>query len=75
MSKETVNHPAHYNAGPIEVIDYIDQVTEDCKGKDGFYIGNIIKYVSRAPHKNGTEDLRKARWYLDRLIERGADVD
>lgn len=72
---DNVNQPQHYMQGDVEVIDYIDQVADSYGGKDAYYVGNIIKYISRAPHKNGTEDLRKAAWYLDRLIERGADVD
>jgi hypothetical protein len=61
--KEQVNHPAHYNAGSIECIDYIDD--QDL----GFYEGNIVKYIVRAKHK-GDEigDLKKAKFYLDRLI-------
>lgn len=59
--KETINHPSHYNKG-IEVIEFIDSWDL------GFYEGNIIKYVTRYPHKNGIEDLKKAKWYLDRLI-------
>jgi len=59
---ETVNHPAHYNTGSIEVIAAIED------WKLGFHAGNVVKYVVRAPHKNGLEDLKKARWYLDRLI-------
>jgi len=35
----------------------------------GFLKGNIIKYISRAEHKNGVEDLKKARWYLGKLIK------
>lgn len=55
--------PEHYKQGDIEVIDYIlDQ-------KFNYLEGNIIKYVSRYKSKNGIEDLRKARWYLDKLIE------
>lgn len=59
---EAVNHPAHYNQG-IEAIDYIESHNMD------FNTGNVIKYVTRAKYK-GTylEDLRKAKWYLDRLI-------
>ena len=58
-----VNHPNHYTQGTIEVIDFIlDQ--------DFNYLeGNIIKYVSRYTRKNGLEDLKKAKWYLDKLIE------
>lgn len=62
---EAVNHPAHYNIGNIECIDYIDDVLQD---DYGFYIGNIIKYVARYKGKNGLEDLKKAKWYLDRLV-------
>lgn len=61
---ERVNHPAHYNAGKIEVIEAIED------WKLGFHDGNVVKYVARAPHKgNQLEDLKKARWYLDRAIE------
>lgn len=61
---DVINHPAHYTKGKIEVIDFItDQ-------EMGYLDGNIIKYVARYPYK-GTpiEDLKKARWYLNRLIE------
>ncbi len=64
MSKEAVNHPQHYNAGKIEVIDAIED------WKLGFHLGNVVKYVARAEHKNDAlEDLKKARWYLDRYIK------
>ena len=67
-NKEAVDHPAHYNAGKIEVIDAIEDWGL------GFHAGNVVKYVARHKHKNGIEDLKKARWYLDRLIEKmGAD--
>jgi hypothetical protein len=64
MKKENVNHPSHYNQGKIEVIDAIDDWNL------GFYEGNIIKYVARYKQKNGVEDLKKAAWYLNRLIEK-----
>ena len=60
--KDMVNHPNHYNQG-IEVIDFIESHKMD------FNEGNVIKYVTRYKHKNGIEDLKKARWYLDRLIQ------
>lgn len=66
---DAVNSPQHYTQGAVEVIDYIDQVADGYEGKQAYYVGNIIKYVSRAPHKNGVEDLRKAAWYLARLID------
>ena len=61
---DTVNHPSYYQ-GKIEVIDFIED-----KGL-GFNLGNCIKYISRAGKKNPDkriEDLKKARWYLDREI-------
>jgi predicted 2-oxoglutarate/Fe(II)-dependent dioxygenase YbiX len=63
--REAVNHPSHYNAGSIEVIDAIEDWGLD------FNAGNVVKYVARHQHKaNPVEDLKKARWYLDRIIER-----
>jgi len=63
--------PHHYafDEGVIECIDYIESHAFD------FVEGNVIKYVTRYQHKNGTEDLKKARWYLDRLIERSEKWD
>lgn len=60
-----VNHPPHYNAGRFEVIDVIED------WRLGFHLGNAVKYIARAEHKGSAlEDLRKARWYLDREITR-----
>lgn len=63
--------PSHYafDEGVIECIDYIESHAFD------FVEGNVIKYVTRYQHKNGTEDLKKARWYLDRLIKRSEEWD
>lgn len=63
---DIVNHPPHYTDGKIEVIDFIEDK------KLGFHLGNTVKYVSRAGKKDPTkkiEDLRKAKWYLERAIE------
>jgi hypothetical protein len=59
-----VNHPPHYTNHPsgIECIDVVEWMN--------FCLGNAIKYIWRADLKNGIEDLEKARWYLDREIER-----
>lgn len=57
-----VNHPMHYTQGKIEVADFIDDQKLD------YFEGNIVKYVCRHKLKNGVEDLKKARWYLDYLI-------
>lgn len=64
---DNVNHPAHYKSqSGIEVIDIIDEFVDD---PASYYKGNIIKYVLRYEKKGGVEDLEKARWYLNRLIE------
>lgn len=64
MSEDKINHPAHYTYGPIEVIDIIEGFNL------GYHLGNVVKYILRAPRKGGVEDLKKARWYLDREITR-----
>jgi len=67
---EKVNHPKHYNFGNIEVIDII----EDAGMSEGFCLGNALKYILRAKHKqNYLDDLKKAKWYLDYLIQRSDD--
>lgn len=71
MSKQdNVNHPSHYNQGNIECIAAIDEATKGLQGSEAFYIGNAIKYLWRWKHKNGVEDLEKARNYLDKLIKK-----
>lgn len=64
MKEDKINHPKHYTVHPsgIECI----QITEHMN----FNIGNAVKYLWRADHKNGIEDLRKASWYVNREIER-----
>ena len=63
--KEMVDHPNHYNYGKIEVIEAVTD------WKLGFCDGNVIKYVARHQHKGAPiEDLKKARWYLDFLINK-----
>ena len=65
--KEKVNHPGHYNSGQYEVVDVID----DAGFGEGFCLGNALKYILRARHKeNYVEDLKKAKWYLEYLIQR-----
>lgn len=67
--KDTVNHPSHYNYGEIEVIDFIEQVTKHYNPNVAYHIGNAIKYLARSPHKNGKEDVEKAKWYIERAYE------
>lgn len=63
---EVVDHPEHYQSGSgLEAIDVVESFGL------GFCLGNVVKYVLRASKKNGVEDLHKARWYLDRAIEKG----
>lgn len=65
-----VDHPAHYgSATGMECIEAIDAATADKTGVAAFCVGNIIKYLWRYGAKNGVEDAKKARWYLDKLIE------
>ena len=62
---DLVNHPAHYKAGGIETIDFIE-------AKDlNYRLGNVVKYVSRAGKKasDPIQDLEKAAWYLQREID------
>lgn len=60
-AEDTVNHPSHYNYGDIETIDFIEQVTKHYNPNVAYHIGNAIKYLARSPHKNGKEDIEKAR--------------
>lgn len=65
LSQSQVNHPAHYNRGKIEVIDFIEDQQLN------FNLGSVIKYVCRAGFKDDViQDLEKAVWYIRREIER-----
>lgn len=67
---DPVNHPNHYISDTgLEVIDVIEAFTGDLDGFEAYCTGNIIKYICRWKHKNGVEDLKKARWYIDDLIK------
>ena len=61
-------NPSHYVFGGIETIEYLKAklTPEEYRG---FLKGNVLKYVSREAEKNGLEDLKKDKWYLDKLIE------
>lgn len=67
--KDNVNHPTHYTQGKVEVIEFIEQVTKDYNANVAYHIGNAIKYLARSPHKNGKEDVAKAKWYIERAFE------
>ena len=66
---ERVNHPPHYNAGGIECIDALEAATSGLQGIEAFCTANAIKYLWRWKLKNGEEDLQKAVWYINRLIQ------
>lgn len=65
--KDNIN-PDHYKFGGIETIDYI-QSKMPVEAFEGYLQGNVIKYISRYRQKNGVEDLKKAEWYLQKLIK------
>lgn len=67
---DTVNNPKHY-ANSSNGIECIDAITAAVSGKSGIEavcVANVIKYVWRYELKNGLEDVKKAQWYLNRLV-------
>ena len=69
-NNDPVNHPAHYTAGGIECIDAIAAaLTSQNDPVAAWFTGQCLKYLWRWPLKNGLEDLKKTRFYLDRLIK------
>jgi hypothetical protein len=63
MTFDNVNHPSHYKVGGIETIDFIEAKQLD------YHLGNVVKYISRAEHKDEKlENLKKAQWYLNRAV-------
>lgn len=75
MSHDPVNHPEHYTSGDVECIDAILAATGYLNGFNGFCTGNAIKYLWRWSLKNGVEDLKKAQWYINRLIKELEEED
>ena len=65
---DRVNHPAQYTAGDIECIQALAAATVSLKGIEAVCTANVIKYLWRWKQKNGAEDLKKARWYIDYLL-------
>ena len=65
--KDAIN-PSHYQAGKVECIDALDAATVNKAGIEAVCTANVIKYLWRYESKGGAEDVRKARWYLDRLL-------
>lgn len=65
---EKVDHPSHYNQGKFECIDVMLE-TFGKEATQDFCLLNAFKYVWRTGEKNGVEDVKKARWYLDKYLE------
>jgi hypothetical protein len=62
-AEDVVNHPSHYKVGGIETIDFIEAKQLD------YHLGNVVKYISRADHKDEKlVNLKKAQWYLNRAV-------
>lgn len=68
MDIDVVNHPSQYTKGNIECIDAIDSATVGKSGIEAVCVANIIKYLYRYEEKNGLEDVKKAKWYINKLI-------
>lgn len=65
---DNVNHPSHYTQGGVECIDAITAATVNKTGVEAVCTANVIKYLWRYEAKNGLEDVKKAQWYINRLI-------
>ena len=65
---DMVNHPQHYTQGGIECIDALKAATVGKRGIEAVCVANVIKYLWRYEEKNGIEDVRKAKWYIERLL-------
>lgn len=70
MAHDVVNHPQHYTQGKVECIDALEAATAGLDGIEAVCTANAIKYLWRWKQKNGAEDLRKAVWYIKRLLHK-----
>ena len=66
---DKVNHPSHYTQGKVECIDAIESACVGLDGFEGYCTGNALKYLYRWKHKNGVEDIAKAKWYINKLAK------
>ena len=67
---DVVNHPSHYTEGKVECIDALESATIGLSGIEAVCTGNAIKYLWRWKRKNGKQDLQKAVWYINKLMEK-----
>lgn len=65
--RDNIN-PNHYKQGKVECIDALEAATMNLKGLEAVCTANAIKYLWRWKEKNGTEDLKKAQWYINKLL-------
>lgn len=67
-TKDNVNHPSHYTQGKVECIDALESATIGKSGIEAVCVANVVKYLWRYEEKNGVEDVKKAQFYLNRLL-------
>ena len=76
---DNVNHPSHYCQGKVECIDALEAATTGLQGIEAVCTANAIKYLWRWKHKNGVQDLKKAIFYINYLInwleKEGDDIE
>lgn len=65
---DVVNHPSHYETGKFECIDVMEE-TQGTEAVMNFCLCNALKYLYRHKRKNGIEDIKKAKWYINKYIE------
>ena len=68
VRQDMINHPSHYTQGKVECIDALESATIGKSGIEAVCVANIIKYLWRYEEKNGIEDVKKAQFYLNRLL-------
>ena len=72
---QMVSHPSHYMSDSgLETIDVIEAFTKDLTGIEAYDTGNVIKYICRWKNKGGVQDLEKAMWYIQHLIDHNSLV-
>lgn len=69
IEPDMVSHPKHYTQGDIECIDALKAATVSKRGIEAVCVANVIKYLWRYEEKNGIEDVRKAKFYIERLLK------
>jgi len=68
QNEDVVNHPKHYQFGKFETIEVIAEVTKNLSGLEAVCVANALKYIMRFKNKNGAEDIKKAIWYLRKMV-------